>query len=125
MATLRKGLIGCIAGLLAFAATAAVVLVIVVSVPDPVGLVLSVIASSIPAAFYAGVILRLDRYESEPMRTKYLSAAEVLKFRDEAFQTYFTNPAYLDVVERRFGATQRKNVEDMTTIRLKRKLLGD
>lgn len=64
-------------------------------------------------------------YESEPMRTKYLSAAEVLKFRDEAWQTYFTNPAYLDVVERRFGATQRKNVEDMTTIRLKRKLLGD
>lgn len=68
LSTLRKGLIGCIVGLLAFAATAAVVLVIVVSVPDPLGLLLSVIASSIPAAFYAGVILRLDRYESEPMR---------------------------------------------------------
>jgi RsiW-degrading membrane proteinase PrsW (M82 family) len=68
MATLRKGLLGCIVGLLVFAATAAVVLVIAVTVPDPVGLLLSVIASSIPAAFYAGVILRLDRYESEPMR---------------------------------------------------------
>jgi RsiW-degrading membrane proteinase PrsW (M82 family) len=45
-----------------------VVLVIVVTVPDPAGLLLSVIASSIPAAFYAGVILRLDRYEREPMR---------------------------------------------------------
>ena len=75
-----------------------------------------------PSSFEAFAYLS---YESEPMRTKYLSAAEVLKFRDEAFQTYFTNPAYLDVVERRFGATQRKNVEDMTTIRLKRKLLGD
>jgi RsiW-degrading membrane proteinase PrsW (M82 family) len=68
MATLRKGLLGCIAGFLVIAATAAVVLVIAVTVPDPVGLLLSVIASSIPAAFYAGVILRLDRYESEPMR---------------------------------------------------------
>ena len=67
-AALRKGLIGCIAGLLALAATAAVVLVVVATVPDPVGLLLSVIASSIPAAFYAGVILRLDRYEREPMR---------------------------------------------------------
>jgi anaerobic magnesium-protoporphyrin IX monomethyl ester cyclase len=76
----------------------------------------------LPSSFEAFAFLS---YESEPMRTKYLSAAEVLKFRDEAFQTYFTSPAYLDVVETRFGATQRKNVEDMTTIRLKRKLLGD
>ncbi len=68
LSTLRKGLIGCIVGVLALAATAAVVLVIVVTVPDPVGLLLSVIASSIPAAFYAGVILRLDRYEIEPLR---------------------------------------------------------
>ena len=67
-ATFRKGLIGCITGSLVLAATAAVILVIVVTVPDPTGLVLSVIASSIPAAFYAGVILRLDRYESEPLR---------------------------------------------------------
>jgi RsiW-degrading membrane proteinase PrsW (M82 family) len=66
--TLRKGLVGCVVGSLVLAATAAVVLVIIVSVPDPIGLLLSVIASSIPAAFYAGVILRLDRYESEPMR---------------------------------------------------------
>lgn len=69
LATLRKGLIGCIAVLLTLAATAAVVLVIVVTVPDPVGLGLSAAASSIPAVFYAGVILRLDRYETEPMRT--------------------------------------------------------
>src|SRR5918997_2929790 len=68
LGTLRKGLLGCIVGLLALAATAAVVLVVVVTVPDSTGLLLSVIASSIPAAFYAGVILRLDRYESEPMR---------------------------------------------------------
>lgn len=54
-----------------------------------------------------------------------MSAAEVLKFRDEAWRTYFTNPDYLSLVERRFGEQERKNVEDMTSIRLKRKLLGD
>lgn len=64
-------------------------------------------------------------YESQPMRTKHLSAAEVLKFRDEAWQTYFTNPDYLDLVHKRFGAVQRANVEDMTKIALKRKILGD
>ena len=64
-------------------------------------------------------------YESQPLPTKSLSAAEVLKFRDHAWHTYFTNPAYLDLVENRFGVQERKNVEDMTSIRLKRKLLGD
>ena len=64
-------------------------------------------------------------YESEPLQTKFLSAAEVLKFRDDAWNTYFTNDNYLNVVEKRFGNQQRRNVEDMAKIRLKRKLLGD
>lgn len=71
LAVLRKGLIGCVGGSLVLGATAAVILVLVVSVPDPVGLLLSVIASSIPAAFYVGLILRLDRYEIEPMRVVF------------------------------------------------------
>lgn len=64
-------------------------------------------------------------YECQPLPTKHLSAAEVLKFRDDAWQAYFTNPAYLDLVENKFGAQQRKNVEEMSSIQLKRKLLGD
>jgi len=64
-------------------------------------------------------------YECEPLPTKHLSAAEVLRFRDRAWQTYFTNPAYLDLVERKFGAKERQNVVDMAAIPLKRKLLGD
>lgn len=64
-------------------------------------------------------------YESQPLPTKYLSAAQVLKFRDEAWQKYFTNPPYLDLVEKRFGLQERLNVEDMAKIKLKRKLLGD
>lgn len=64
-------------------------------------------------------------YDSEPLPTKHLSAAQVLKFRDDAWRTYFTNPRYLAQVEKTFGQQQRKNVENMASIRLKRKLLGD
>jgi len=64
-------------------------------------------------------------YEAEPLPTKHLSSSQVLKFRDEAWQKYFSNTTYLDLVERKFGTVERKNVEDMAKIRLKRKILGD
>jgi anaerobic magnesium-protoporphyrin IX monomethyl ester cyclase len=64
-------------------------------------------------------------YECQPLPTKNLSSAEVLRFRDEAWKKYFTNPAYLNLVERKFGPEERKNVQDMTSIHLKRKILGD
>ncbi|MEL6721696.1 MAG: radical SAM protein [Pseudomonadota bacterium] len=64
-------------------------------------------------------------YNSQPLPTKYLSAAEVLRFRDAAWQTYFTHPAYLELVERRFGQQERQNIEAMSRIRLQRQLLGD
>jgi anaerobic magnesium-protoporphyrin IX monomethyl ester cyclase len=64
-------------------------------------------------------------YESQPLPTKHVSSADVLKFRDDAWQKYFSNPDYLGLVERRFGEQERKNVEDMSRIRLKRKQLGD
>jgi hypothetical protein len=76
----------------------------------------------LPSSYEAFAFLS---YDSEPMRTNYLSAPEVLKFLDEAWQTYFTNPDYLSLVEQRFGVTERSNVEDMAKIRLRRKLLGD
>lgn len=64
-------------------------------------------------------------YETQPLPTKHLTPAEVLKFRDEAWKTYFTNPAYLKLIERRFGLQERKNINDMSAIPLKRKILGD
>jgi len=64
-------------------------------------------------------------YDSQPLPTKHVSAAEVLRFRDRAWQIYFTNPDYLALVERRFGVRQRQNVEEMARIPLKRRLLGD
>ena len=64
-------------------------------------------------------------YECQPLPTKYLTAAEVLKFRDEAWSTYFSNPKYLDLVEIKFGSEERENLESMATLKLKRRLLGD
>jgi RsiW-degrading membrane proteinase PrsW (M82 family) len=63
------GPLGCILGLVALVATALVVLIVVVSIRDPLGLVLSIGAASIPALAYAALVLRLDRYEPEPKRT--------------------------------------------------------
>jgi len=64
-------------------------------------------------------------YECQPLPTKHLSAEQVLRFRDEAWRRYFSDPEYLNLVERKFGAQERKNVEDMASIKLKRKILGD
>ena len=64
-------------------------------------------------------------YECEPLPTKHLTSAQVLKFRDDAFHSYHNRPEYLALVETTFGSQQRKNVEDMLKIRLKRKILGD
>jgi radical SAM superfamily enzyme YgiQ (UPF0313 family) len=64
-------------------------------------------------------------YDFLPLPTETLSAAEVLWFRDFAFETYFKNPRYLTMIERKFGPEAREHVESMNSIKLKRKLLGD
>jgi len=64
-------------------------------------------------------------YDSQPLPTKHVSAADVLRFRDEAWQQYFTNPAFLELIQRKFGQTERSNIEEMTRIKLRRKMLGD
>ena len=61
-------------------------------------------------------------YETLPLRTDVLSAAEVLKFRDEAFMRYFRNSKYLDMVQKEFGEDVIQHIKDMTQIKLKRKL---
>ena len=64
-------------------------------------------------------------YDCEPLATKHVSSAEVLRFRDAAWQRYFSEPNYLALVERKFGVQERTNLEDMAKIHLKRRLLGD
>jgi radical SAM superfamily enzyme YgiQ (UPF0313 family) len=64
-------------------------------------------------------------YECKPLPTHHLSAAEVLRFRDEAWHRYFSNPNYLAMLAQKFGPDRRQNVEQLSQIHLKRRLLGD
>lgn len=56
-----------------------------------------------------------------PLPTRHLSAGEVLRFRDEAFQTYFRNPAYLAHVTRTFGPAVHDEIRKMSEHRLERR----
>ena len=64
-------------------------------------------------------------YDTLNLSNDNLTSKEILAFRDKAWNDYHTNPKYLKSLEDRFGLHARKNVEDMTKIKLKRKLLGD
>jgi radical SAM superfamily enzyme YgiQ (UPF0313 family) len=54
-------------------------------------------------------------FDTLPLPTKYLSGPEVLKFRDRAFQTYYANPAYLQMVERKFGPETVSHLKEMAS----------
>jgi anaerobic magnesium-protoporphyrin IX monomethyl ester cyclase len=64
-------------------------------------------------------------YETLPLPTKYISAKEVLKFRDDAFHQYFENLDYLNMVEEKFGKKVKEHIHEMTKIRLRRKILDE
>ncbi|MBF0522069.1 MAG: cobalamin-dependent protein [Candidatus Omnitrophica bacterium] len=55
-----------------------------------------------------------------PLATKYLSGPQVLKFRDEAFDNYFTDPRYLARIEERFGLEAVNNIKKMCMVKLVR-----
>jgi hypothetical protein len=59
------------------------------------------------------------------MATKFVSAADVVRFRDQAWVQYHTNSAFLNNIESRFGLEARTGIEDLTKITLRRKILGD
>ena len=63
-------------------------------------------------------------YETLPLPTKYISAKEVLKFRDEAFNRYYKNQDYLKMIEDKFGKNVRKHIQYMTKNKIKRKILA-
>lgn len=61
-------------------------------------------------------------YDCLPLRTENLSAAEVLKFRDEAFMTYYRDPGYLQLVEAKFGPEVLSHIAEMTKVKLARRI---
>ena len=62
-------------------------------------------------------------YETKPLPSRYLSAKEILKFRDTVFYKYFQNENYRKLILNKFGATTLAHLDRMTEIKLKRKLL--
>ena len=63
--------------------------------------------------------------ETTSLSTNYISSAEVLRFRDEAFYRYYTNTRYLKMVEEKFGLCVKKHIEKMINLKIDRKLLKD
>lgn len=61
--------------------------------------------------------------DCRPLDTKHISSAEVLRFRDAAFRTYFSDPSYQDMIQSKFGAETVEHVRGMLDYRLTRKLL--
>jgi len=55
-----------------------------------------------------------------PLPTRHLSAGEVLRFRDHAFNLYFTDPDYLNMVQQKFGDDTLAHIREMTSHRLER-----
>jgi radical SAM superfamily enzyme YgiQ (UPF0313 family) len=55
-----------------------------------------------------------------PLPTKYLPASEVLRFRDNAFQIYFNNPRYLDMITQKFGPETTEHIRKMVSHKLER-----
>ncbi len=59
--------------------------------------------------------------EALPLPTKYLSAEEVLRFRDQAFKEYFNHPKYVEMVRCKFGDKVVKHISDMLRYEVRKK----
>lgn len=56
-----------------------------------------------------------------PMPTKYISAAEVLRFRDDAFMEYLSNSTYLEMIRAKFGQNVVEHIMGMLEHKINRK----
>ena len=63
-------------------------------------------------------------FDCTPLPTRHLPASEVLRFRDAAWQRYFADPGYLDVVRRKFGQPVVDHIGRMADVPLPRRLTG-
>jgi len=64
-------------------------------------------------------------YDAKPTKTNFISSADLVAFRDYAWQTYMKNPAYHALVKSKFGEEALSNIKEMASVPLKRKILGD
>lgn len=59
--------------------------------------------------------------ETFPMESENLSRSEIIKFRDCGHVNYFNNPAYLTMIENKFGTETKDHILGMNGIKLTRK----
>ena len=64
-------------------------------------------------------------YDCLPVQTNYLSSADVLKFRDDSFYKYHTSKKYLHMIKEKFGQNAVDTINKITSVKLKRQILGD
>jgi radical SAM superfamily enzyme YgiQ (UPF0313 family) len=62
-------------------------------------------------------------YDTLPLPTETLTAAEILEFRDKAFDDYHSYPKFLKKVKDKFGQVAIDNINEMLKVKLKRKIL--
>jgi radical SAM superfamily enzyme YgiQ (UPF0313 family) len=60
-------------------------------------------------------------YESMPLPTETLTSSEVLDFRDDAFNEYFTNQNFLALIGDKFGRKVVDHIREMVAVKVKRK----
>ena len=64
-------------------------------------------------------------YNTQPLPTERLSPAEILMYRDKNFLRYHKSENFLKKIEKKFGSNAKENIENMTKIKLKRKILEE
>jgi hypothetical protein len=64
-------------------------------------------------------------YETLPLPTETLTAAEVLEFRDKAFKEYHLYPPFLEKVKSKFSQVAVDNINEMLTVKLKRRIIDE
>lgn len=59
-------------------------------------------------------------YETLSLPTETLTSSEVIKFRDEAFLEYHSNPKFINRIEQKFGKKAVDNIKKMLELNIKR-----
>jgi radical SAM superfamily enzyme YgiQ (UPF0313 family) len=62
-------------------------------------------------------------YDTLPLPTETMSAAEVLAFRDKAFEEYHSYPPFLERIKAKFGQIAVDNINEMLKVKLRRKII--
>ena len=63
-------------------------------------------------------------FDTQPLPTASLTAAQVLKLRDQKFNEYFSSEKFLNKIEKKFGKIAIDNIINMLKIKLERKIFN-